>query len=241
MKSVGCQPPNPSGTFFSNGRNAMLRSTYDTFSLSGWVLSMDCWYLMHGGPRSLGRTVLATKVKIISVKLTLHGYISYLSVSARCKQPSGESFRSANPFLMARSWPSGTLDTAVGGGIARDSWACIRSWHTAHALQWCHNERNGVSNHKPHDCLLNRLSRCTSKKTSKLRVTGLCAENSPVIDESPAQRASNAGNISIWWRHHVEQFAHNWYQCIAASAWRHVLRPPPYKSHIISNHLSLTR
>ena len=41
-----------------------------------------------------------------------------------------------------------------------------------------------------------------SKKTSKLRVTGLCAGNSPVTGEFPAQRASNAENVSIWWRHH---------------------------------------
>ena len=40
------------------------------------------------------------------------------------------------------------------------------------------------------------------KKTSKLRVTGLCARNSPVTGEFPAQRASNAENVSIWWRHH---------------------------------------
>ena len=41
------------------------------------------------------------------------------------------------------------------------------------------------------------------KKTSKLRVTGLCEGNSPVTDEFPAQRAaSNAENVSIWWRHH---------------------------------------
>ena len=41
-----------------------------------------------------------------------------------------------------------------------------------------------------------------SKKTSKLRVTGLCEGNSPVTDGFPAQRASNAENVSIWWRHH---------------------------------------
>ena len=69
------------------------------------------------------------------------------------------------------------------------------------ALQWRHNWRDGVSNHQPHDCLLNRLSRRRSKKTSK-RVTGLCEGNSPVIGEFPAQRASNAKNVSIWWRHH---------------------------------------
>ena len=41
-------------------------------------------------------------------------------------------------------------------------------------LRWNHNERDGVSNHQPHDCLLNRLFRRRSKKTPKLRVTGLC-------------------------------------------------------------------
>ena len=42
-----------------------------------------------------------------------------------------------------------------------------------------------------------------SKKTSKLRVTGLCAGNSPGTGEFPAHMASNAENVSIWWRHHV--------------------------------------
>ena len=69
-------------------------------------------------------------------------------------------------------------------------------------LRWRHNERDNVSNHQPHDCLLNRLFTRRSKKTSKLRVTGLCAGNSPETGEFPAQRASNAENGSIWWRHH---------------------------------------
>ena len=46
------------------------------------------------------------------------------------------------------------------------------------ALRWRHIGRDGVSNHQPNDCLLNRLFRSRSKKTSKLRVTGLCAGNS---------------------------------------------------------------
>ena len=50
--------------------------------------------------------------------------------------------------------------------------------------------------------LMNVYSRRRSKKTSKLRVTGLCAGNSPVTGEFPAQRASNAENVIIWWRHH---------------------------------------
>ena len=41
------------------------------------------------------------------------------------------------------------------------------------ALRWRHIGRDSVSNHLPHDCLLNRLFRRRSKKTSNLRVTGL--------------------------------------------------------------------
>ena len=69
-------------------------------------------------------------------------------------------------------------------------------------LQWHHNDHNGVSKHQPHGCC---LLRCRSKKTSKLRVTGLCAGNSPLTSEFPAQRASNAEYVSIWWGHHVNQ------------------------------------
>ena len=68
------------------------------------------------------------------------------------------------------------------------------------SLQWRHNEHDVVSNHQPHDCLLNRLFKCRSKNTSKLHVTGLCEGNSPVTDEFLAQRASNAENVSILWR-----------------------------------------
>ena len=41
-------------------------------------------------------------------------------------------------------------------------------------------------------------SRRRSKKTSKIRVNGHCEGNSPMTDEFPVQRASNAENISIW-------------------------------------------
>ena len=69
-------------------------------------------------------------------------------------------------------------------------------------LQWRHNGHDSVSSHQSHDCLLNRLFRRRSKKTSTLRVTGLCAGNSPGTGEFPTQMASNAENVSIWWRHH---------------------------------------
>ena len=67
------------------------------------------------------------------------------------------------------------------------------------SLHWRQNDHGGISNHQPHDCLLNRLFRLRSKKTSKLSVTGLC----PGPGEFPAQRASYAENVFIWWRHHM--------------------------------------
>ena len=81
---------------------------------------------------------------------------------------------------------------------------CNKSW-TANktSLRWRINGHNGVSNHQPHDCLLNSLFGRRSKKTSKFRVTGLCAGNSPGTGEVSAQMASNAENVSIWWRNHV--------------------------------------
>ena len=67
--------------------------------------------------------------------------------------------------------------------------------YTADPLQWRHNDHDSVTNHQPHDCLLNRLFRRRSKKASKLRVAGLCAGNSPGTGEK----------FSIWWRHHVHE------------------------------------
>ena len=67
----------------------------------------------------------------------------------------------------------------------------------SNTLQWRHDGRDSVSNHQSHDCLLNRLFTRSSKKTSKLRVTGFCVGNSPVTGEFPAQMASNAENVSI--------------------------------------------
>ena len=97
------------------------------------------------------------------------------------------------------------------------------SYNKCIALLWRHNGRNGVSNHQPHDCLLKRsfsMFRCRSKKTSKLRVAGLCATNSPMTGEFPAQMASNAENVSIWWRHRVVYFL--------SSRWRWRGRPASY-------------
>ena len=112
---------------------------------------------------------------------------------------------------------------------------CCYHWHHRrhrhhskmdNTLRGRHHGRDGVSNHQPHHFLLNRLFGYRSMKRSKLRVTGLCAGNSPGTAEFLAQMAinaisparcrfqhsrrrlaeklaSNAENVSIWWRHHV--------------------------------------
>ena len=74
----------------------------------------------------------------------------------------------------------------------------ILSWK----LQWRHNEFDWALNDRNLDCLLNRLFRHISKKTSKLRGIGLCEANSPVTGEFPTHRARNAENVPIWWRLH---------------------------------------
>ena len=74
----------------------------------------------------------------------------------------------------------------------------IKGWHQSRwTLQWRHNERDGVSNHQFHDCLLKRLFRRRSKKISKRRVTRR------VTSEFPTPWANNAKIASIWWCHHA--------------------------------------
>ena len=83
--------------------------------------------------------------------------------------------------------------------------------HSELSSRWRHNECDGVSNDRRIDCFLNPLFRRRSKKISKIRVTGLCEGNSPVTGEFLSQRAaSNAENVSIWWRHHKD------------STWKHI-------------------
>ena len=55
----------------------------------------------------------------------------------------------------------------------------------------------------PASRLFTLLNHSFRRRSLKLRVTGLCAGNSTVTGEFPAQMASKAENVSIWWRHHV--------------------------------------
>ena len=95
-------------------------------------------------------------------------------------------------------------------------------WYIFHILQGCFTGNRAIawlfqnfsdvimgvmaSQIQHQDYLLNRLIRHRSQNTSKLHVTGLWAGNSPVTGEFPAQMASNAENVSIWWRHHAVEY-----------------------------------
>ena len=87
-------------------------------------------------------------------------------------------------------------------------WICKRmtgrSWHGQSQLHYNDVTMSAITSQITSLAIVywTVYSRHRSKKTSKLRVTGLCARNSPETGEFPAQRASNAENVSIWWRHH---------------------------------------
>ena len=57
-------------------------------------------------------------------------------------------------------------------------------------------------------CNGQRVINTHNSPTSTLRVTGICAVNSPVTGEFHEQMASNAENVSIWWHHHFLRHCH---------------------------------
>ena len=83
---------------------------------------------------------------------------------------------------------------------------------------WIHDSHVIMSAMASQITSLNRLFGRRSKKTSKLCITGLHEWNSPVTGEFPAQRASDAENVSIWWRH-IGSFnrTSNW---VITHSWR---------------------
>ena len=120
-----------------------------------------------------------------------YSHVAYRYVFAHC----------LNHSLSSSRWYRGSheikrLLCLLKSATAQQQNMCNQSAR-AFPLQSRHNERDGVSNHQPHDCLLNCLHRRRSRKAYKFRVTGLCAGNSPLTGEFPAQMASYAENVSI--------------------------------------------
>ena len=84
---------------------------------------------------------------------------------------------------------------------------------------------SAISNHRRLNCLLNHLFSRRWKKTSKLRVTGLCEGNTPITGGFPSERASNAENVSICWHHHDNTLLRLTAATIPESCWVLVCRP----------------
>ena len=87
--------------------------------------------------------------------------------------------------LSLLSWPN------VKTGSRNDFAPLVtRCWtdddHIYWELQWLHNERDGVSNHRRLGCLLSPLFGRRSNKTSKLCVTGFCEGNPSVTTGFPS-------------------------------------------------------
>ena len=146
----------------------------------------------------------------INMLISLHGHIFpyYWPFLRGTHLPPMDSIKKgqlceALKFSFLLSWITYWANSlVVGDSIRHDA-------HDAHgssrSLLWRQNDSDNVSNHQPHK----RLFKRRSKKTPKLRVTGLCEGKSPVTGEFPAQKASNAENVSIWWRHHVLKRSHH--------------------------------
>ena len=84
-------------------------------------------------------------------------------------------------------------------------------------LQWRHNERHGVSNHQPHDCLLNRLLKAQmwqvmfenlSLKCASKRYLLLLQHHHPHNHPTPTP----LGPVLLGWLPHVPQNMHILYK-----------------------------
>ena len=112
----------------------------------------------------------------------------WLLIHVETKIRHVSSDRLASPWWCSGCFCSQTgVRTSANIVLTRTLVYTLQFHESYYALQWRHNGYDGVSNHQSRHCLLNRLFRRRSKKTSELRVTGLCAGNSPVTCEFPAQ------------------------------------------------------
>ena len=196
FKITNSQLPNPFTTYIKshvctttvNDAYKMILS-YDMFYESHWFFFSNQFFNIMG--------------LSINEEWTLHQKIMWRAITHACS-------KCVHITIWISSWNNivHALQPNYFRGGVWTGWAMwIMHMNVNHngfveTLQRRHNGHDSVSNRQPYDCLLNRLFRHRSKKTSKLRVTGLCAGNSPGTGGFPAQMASNADNVSIWWRHH---------------------------------------
>ena len=122
----------------------------------------------------------------------LYGATSWLKYESYCYLPVSQSMSWHNARLHCAKLASSATLVSIHSNeenkFVRDNMPKPRLWSKAGWIglyhhvkgktsRWRNNERNGISKHQPDDCLLKRLFRHRSKKTSKLRVAGLCDGN----------------------------------------------------------------
>ena len=71
------------------------------------------------------------------------------------------------------------------------------------SLQWRRNDRDVVSNTSFKIVYSVVYSSADQRKPQSSASLAFCEGKSPATGEFPSQRASNAENVSIWWRNHV--------------------------------------
>ena len=119
--------------------------------------------------------------------------------------PHKGQWRGALMFSLIYAWINDWVNNREAGDLRRQHGhydVIVMLCGQLFSLQWRHNQRDGVSNHQHHDCLLHRLFRQIKENSKPPRHWPLCGK-SPVTGELPAQRTSYAENVSIWWCHHV--------------------------------------
>ena len=153
------------------------------------------------------RTEFIWEITLLFTYIRTFYFLSYITTPLKwCnwKHSSGKTWTRSSDIVNTMANGDLVIQAAILGLFALDiPVSSLERLDFRDPLQWRHNGRDGVSNHQRLDGLLNCLFGNRSKNISKLHVTGLCEGNSLGTCEFPAQKASNAENVSNWWRHHI--------------------------------------
>ena len=150
--------------------------------LSWWQLETKCYH--NGITVSCYMNAFINQHFSCDILLTFntfsHAFYVNHGIMIKCHKVLLESCQHKN-WILERGYiasPEKVTSLLNQRSVYRMTQKAIDEWSIwkVQEIQWDHNERDGVSNHQPHDCLL-------SEKTSKLRVTGLCAGTSPATGE----------------------------------------------------------
>ena len=124
------------------------------------------WYDYYGGALTLVVTTAITITASFNLELILHCDFEHYNDVIRMP------WRFQSPNCLSNMATTNTLKRRRLGPPWKKFMGILRIIRT-YPLQWRHNGRDNVSNYQPRVCLLSCVIRRRSKKTSKLRVTGL--------------------------------------------------------------------